>query len=110
LHPYSRRLQIDSVPAHAGRLAHTQAVAVHHQDEEVVADAITAPLSRLEHAIYLGLAQIVLVALVGISSYRSTILIYTLYNMPLGRPHFTPPNHLIYRGVILPTLYKIRKR
>src|SRR5262249_3638498 len=89
LYPYSRRLQVDGVLAHAGRLAHAQTVAVHHHDEEVVADAVTAPLGRLEHAIHLGLAQVVLVALVGIGRYRSSILVYTLYNTPFGAPHFT---------------------
>jgi len=60
--------------------AHAQAVAVQHHDEEVVADTVTTPVGCLEHAIHLGFAQVVLVALVGIGWYRSSI--YTLYNTP----------------------------
>src|SRR5262245_38775151 len=80
LNPYPRRLQVDGILPHAGRLADAQAVPIHHQDEQVVADAVAAALGGLQHAIHLGLTQVVLVALVGIGSYRSTILIYTLYN------------------------------
>jgi hypothetical protein len=64
--PETGLVEVDVVAAQAGRLADAQAVAVHHQHEQVIADAVSPSLGGLEQVGDLGLVQVILGPLTGI--------------------------------------------
>ena len=65
--PEAGLIEVDVVAAQADRLADAQAVAVHHQHQQVIADAVSPPLGGLEQVRHLGLVQEILAPLMGIS-------------------------------------------
>ncbi len=65
--PEAGLIEVDVVAAQADRLADAQAVAVHHQHQQVISDAVSPPLGGLEQARHLGLVQEILAPLMGIS-------------------------------------------
>ena len=84
-HPHPRLLQVQIVSSEAHRFADPQAVAVHHQHEQVVANAVPALLRGVEEEIDLAFAQEVFVALVGVGCMRvGTLAVLTLPISPLG--------------------------
>jgi hypothetical protein len=60
----------------------------------VIAATVAAILCRLDEAIYLGCAQEVLCALVGINRFECAIGPNTFYLSPIGWFHLAPPNQL----------------
>jgi uncharacterized protein DUF4158 len=64
--PEAGLIEVDVITAQAGRLADAQAVAVHHQYEQVIANAMPPSLGGLEQVGDFGFAQIILVSLMGI--------------------------------------------
>ena len=55
--PEAGLIEVDVVSPQADRLADAQAMAVHHQHQQVIADAVSPPLGGLEQGRDLGLVQ-----------------------------------------------------
>src|SRR5450755_364452 len=64
--PQAGMVEIDLIAAYADRLAHAQAVSEHHQDQEMIADAVPALLHGVEELGDLRRAQEVFGALVAV--------------------------------------------
>jgi hypothetical protein len=64
-HPEPRMIEIDLIAAQADRLADPQTMAVHHQDQQIIANALPALLGGIDQAGDLRLAQEVLAATSG---------------------------------------------
>lgn len=77
--PEACLLKVDVVAAQADRLADAKAMAIHHQDQQVIADAVSPPLGGLEQDADFGLAQKILTPFMGIDSDTRT----TFYISPV---------------------------
>jgi hypothetical protein len=80
-HPEPRLVEVDLVAAQADRLTDAQAVAVHHQHQQVVADAVPPAPSGIEQRGDFGSAEEILAPLVTVDGAGSG----TFDSSPLGR-------------------------
>jgi hypothetical protein len=92
LDPHAGVRKVDLIAAHADCFADPQAVAVDHQQQHIIADAVAPLLGGLEELLNLGLVQEVLAPLVGVSSAPRIV---TLNVLPLCRLHGLTPNSCI---------------
>src|SRR5262245_15699517 len=99
-HPQARPLSVQLSPAHLDGLGDAQAMAVDHQDQRVVANAVAAFLGGLEQPVDLRGTQKVLTALVGVGGWC-----ITLYITPLGRHWRVPRKCLCLRGTNTSTFH-----
>ena len=102
--PKAGAVEIDFVAAQVDRLAHPQAVAIHHQNEQVIACAVPPGFRRFKQRGDLGLGQVVLRPLVGIRDSGGD----TLDISPPGRPHWHRRKPLIDQPPTIATLDKMR--
>jgi hypothetical protein len=64
--PEACLIKFEVVAAQADRLADTQPMAVHHEHQQVIADAVSPSLGGLEQVRHFGLVQKILAPLMGI--------------------------------------------
>ena len=80
-HPQARSVEVDLVAAQVDGLAHPHPVPIHHQDEEVIAHAVSACLRRLEEGGDLALGEEIPFPLVPVRGAGRV----TLDSSPAGR-------------------------
>lgn len=102
--PKPRLGKIDIVAAERDRLRYSEPMPIHHEDQEMVANAMAAALGGIKQGAELSLTQKVATSFVGVGSIREG----TVYISPVGHARKRPFNLLKFRTVIMATLYKIR--
>ena len=85
MHPQHGAVEVQLVQPQADRLADPQAMAEHHEQQQVVARAVPAGLGRLQQGGEFGRGQEVLGPLVPVRGADGVRFRPTLYTSPLGR-------------------------
>nr|WP_239992185.1 hypothetical protein [Rhodopila globiformis] len=80
LDPEPRVVEVDFVTAEADRLADTQTVTKHHEDQEMIPDPVPSGLGGVEQGSDFGFTQKILTPLMGVSRGRCV----TFYISPVG--------------------------
>jgi hypothetical protein len=78
--PEPRVVEVDFVTAETDRLADTQTVPKHHEDQEMIPDPVPSGLGGIEQGDDFGLAQKILAPLMGVSRGCRV----TFYISPVG--------------------------
>jgi hypothetical protein len=96
--------KIDIVTAECNGFRDPETVPVHHEDQEVIADAVTTTFCRHEQSVDLGFSKKITPSFVGIRRLMGR----TLYISPFGHALDLSRNSLTWRRWVEPTVYKMR--
>jgi hypothetical protein len=96
--------KVDIVTAQRNGFRHPEAVPIHHEHQEVIADAVTTTFCCHEQSADLGFSKKITSSFVSIRRLMGR----TLYISPFGHAPDLSCNSLIWRRRVEATLYKMR--